>query len=69
MNAEKFYTVWCENGGTPTVMHSDHNNAKDEARRLAKLNPSLKFWVMESLGYMQVHDPVQWVNTISDLPF
>lgn len=67
--SDSFYTVWCENGGTPTVMHSDHNKAKEEARRLAKANPGRKFWVMESLGYMQIQDPVQWVDVARALPF
>lgn len=60
MHAESFFVVWCEDGGTPTVKHPDLHIAQTEARRLAKMNPSRRFWVMEALGYMQIEEPCKW---------
>lgn len=71
MEAESFFTVWCEDGGTPTVKHPDVCLAQAEARRLAKMNPNRRFWVMESLGYMQIEDPCKWTpaDRVTCAPF
>ena len=43
----KFFVVWAENGGAPTVKHIDRETAYREARRLALANPGIRFIVLE----------------------
>jgi hypothetical protein len=65
---DKYWIVWCENGGTPTVPHQSLESAQNEAKRLAKMNQGRRFWVLQALGYMQIEDPVRWTEADA-LPF
>ena len=39
------WIVFCVGGGAPTVAHDTEENAKQEAARLLKLEPSKRFYV------------------------
>lgn len=54
--------------GVPTVRHSTIDKARAEAKRLAGLNPGVKFYVLASLGHMVKCDPVLWEQH-DEIPF
>lgn len=43
-----FYLVWNPKGQNPKALHSCESSARMEAERLAKLNPSEEFYVLEA---------------------
>lgn len=45
-----FFTIWREYGPSPTVKHFTIQSVEDEAARLSKANPGVKFFVMSSLA-------------------
>lgn len=47
MQEERFYLVWAENGGAPTVKHGSFDAALAEAERLARKSPGREFHVLE----------------------
>lgn len=48
---DKIYCVFNPAGaGVPRFEHRTYDSAKTEAKRLAKMNPEQKFYVMESVG-------------------
>lgn len=52
----RVYCVFNPNGQAPYFVHGSYDGAKDEAKRLARLNPDQKFYVMESVGMAVKHD-------------
>jgi hypothetical protein len=64
---EKFWLVWCVEGGAPTYQHMDHESACNEAERLASKNPGKRFEVMERVSSVIKQD-VQW-DGLQPLPF
>lgn len=56
---EKFWLIWNERHGPPTVKQLDRHGAKAEAERLAKLHRGETFHVLELLGSVTVSD-VHW---------
>lgn len=70
MNTTPFYMVWRENGGTPTRQHIDVGAARAEAERLARQHPGSRFYVLASIGDVQVND-THWTphDQFDDLPF
>lgn len=56
---KKFWLVW--NGKTgpfniPKFEHLDKVSADEEAKRLARLNPGTRFYVLEALRYWEKND-------------
>jgi hypothetical protein len=64
---DKFWLVWCVEGGAPTYKHMDHESACNEAERLARNNPGKRFEVMERVSSVIKQD-VQWEG-LQPLPF
>lgn len=58
--SQKVYCVFNPAGaGVPRFPHPTYDSAKNEAKRLARLNPEQKFYVMESVG-MAVRNEVSY---------
>ena len=47
---DKFWMVWCPIGRPPVVKHRTYEAAMTEAKRLTKLTPDQKFYVLEMMG-------------------
>jgi len=56
---EKFWLVWCVQGGAPTVKHSTFESAAYEAERLARNNQGKRFEVMERVSSV-VRTDMSW---------
>lgn len=57
-------------GGLPIVRHTTIDLARTEAKRLAGLNPGIKFFVLASLGHMVRNEPVVWEkHEFDEIPF
>lgn len=52
-NNESFYVVWNPGGDAPFVRHGSVEKAREEARRLALLNPSAEFFVLRAVESVQ----------------
>lgn len=59
-----FFLVW--KAKPPTYRHNTKRDAVSEAMRLAKQNPSHKFYVLEAIGHTQIEPEFL---EIDDLPF
>lgn len=57
---ETFFMVLADNSSQTNVRHATIDIARNEARRLAAINPRVKFFVLASLGHMVKEDPVTW---------
>ena len=44
-------------GNVPKVKHDSYKSAADEARRLAQLNPGVKFFVLEAVSAFVTETP------------
>lgn len=65
-----FFMVLSDRSSTTTVRHATLDIARNEAKRLAALNPGTKFFVLASLGHMVKEDPVTWQeHTGDEIPF
>lgn len=53
---KKIWVVFNPNGRAPTYTHQSYDSAKQEAKRLARMNPDQSFYVMESVGMARKHD-------------
>jgi len=59
----RFFMVYVEGTGGCKVQHLYEHEARDEAKRLARLNPGKKVFPMESMGfYWTSEPPVEWVE-------
>lgn len=58
---DKFWMVWRENGDIPRYKHATEASAKQEAERLARNNPGVKFYVLVSVDACRLID-VLWEN-------
>lgn len=67
---DKFWIVWADMGGSPTVKHLTPESAKREAERLARENSGRVFHVMEVVASCKRND-VLWkdYNNDSEIPF
>lgn len=64
------WLVWNPNARLPRYEHGSRDSAAAEAKRLAKLHPGERFYVMEPIGAAMVEDPVKWIEFDSDeMPF
>ena len=52
MSSERFFLVWADNGGTPTVKHPTYEAAYRECERLAGIHGK-PFHVLERVCTMQ----------------
>lgn len=53
---QAFWIVWNPQGRTPTKMHSTRDKAVREAERLARINKSERFIVLQSVEECVVDD-------------
>lgn len=60
MPPETFFMVLADNSNQTNVRHASIEVARGEAKRLAALNPGVRFFVLASLGHMVKEDPVTW---------
>jgi hypothetical protein len=68
----KFWMVWRDGGHAPQVKHESEEGARAEAERLARLNPSGSFVVLEALAaYQLAPTPVNVEELLEDdgVPF
>lgn len=56
MAPEPFWMVYGERQGPPAVQHASREIADAEAKRLARNNPGIRFFVMESVAVAEKHD-------------
>lgn len=68
---DTFFMVLSDQSNVTNVRHANLDVARKEARRLAGLNPGVKFFVLASLGHMVKEDPVTWQRHEMDdgIPF
>ena len=60
-----FYMIWRENGPLPACRHIGRDDATRELKRLCRLNPDVKFFLLRSVAVGHyIPDPV----VIEDLP-
>ena len=53
-----FYLVWKSGGDTPTKRHELIESAREEAKRLAKDNPGIEFFVTRAIeGVIYTENP------------
>lgn len=56
MSDEPFWMVYGGGQGAPRVMHATREIAEAEAKRLARNNPGVEFYVLESVSRAMKHD-------------
>lgn len=67
---DAFFMVLSDKSSETRVRHATLDIARNEAKRLATLNPGIKFFVLASLGHMVKEDPVTWEQHDQDpIPF
>lgn len=68
---ETFFMVLADNSSNTNVRHTNIDVARGEAKRLAAMNPGIRFFVLASLGHMIKEDPVTWQQHQPDdeIPF
>lgn len=68
---DPFWMVFNPDGQTPRHQHISKESAVTEARRLASLNKGTRFYVLASIGFAEVVDPVVWQEWSHDdfIPF
>lgn len=69
VNTIKFWMVWGENGGAPSVRHSSPELAQREAERLAKVAPGQKFYVIEAKKVAVKTDTLTFELHEEEIPF
>lgn len=69
MTMPNFYLVWAEETGRTNYRHSLIESARAEAERLARENPTRKFYVLEAKGFAEVPAPPAIYHELDDLPF
>ncbi len=55
-----FYLVWRPGGHSPTHRHLYQDEAQEEAKRLAKLHPNEKFYVLHAICEYQIKQPISY---------
>lgn len=53
---DTFYFVWNPSRSAPTVKHPSEEIAMSEAKRLARLNPGEKFFVLQAIAALEKID-------------
>ena len=62
-----FWMVWNEGNSAPTVKHWSERPAREEAERLARLNPGQVFHVL-ALVDSCIKTDVHWCSTLNKWP-
>lgn len=67
----RFWMVYNDGptGRTPTYKHPSLELAKQEAERLATLNPGMRFRVLEAQGFMHITPPSIWTPAEDGCPW
>ena len=63
-----FWLVWREGGNPPTRKHEFQDMAEAEAERLARLNPGVRFYVLETKS-ARIKDDVRVEVPAMPIPF
>lgn len=63
-----FYLVWNEQGRNPVVKHDTVQSARDEAERLACMNPGQTFHVLAQMDSCRLAHVI-WSNNDEEIPF
>lgn len=50
MKSQPFFLVWNPEGGAPTVKQASYASAESEAKRLARNNPGVSFFVLAAVA-------------------
>ena len=53
---ERFWMVYGERQGAPTVRHKSIESARAEAERLARSAPGIRFFILEPIGAVEKVD-------------
>lgn len=69
-----FWMVWNPQRYAPTYRHTTAESALTEAKRLARNNPSQKFYVLQAIGLATIPEPPVHVIKLAsdvdaDIPF
>lgn len=59
MSDDIFFCVWNPRGSVPTFRHGDLGSAKDEAKRLARVNPGHTFYVLAGVLAYTKNDVIE----------
>ena len=63
-----FWMVYSRNGRHPPKFeHNNRDGARAEAERLARLNPGLRFYILEATDTVVVENPCKWEDL--SIPF
>lgn len=65
----KFWMVWNPVGRAPVYRHESRASAEREAERLAKLNPTNEFYILEALGFLRKRPEVEKVTLCDNESF
>jgi hypothetical protein len=65
----KFWMVWREHGGGPTMPHTCRKDAEREAERLARKNPGENFIVLEAVAACSKNDIIWDTAFVDGMPF
>lgn len=57
---KQFWMVWNEGNRAPAIKHETEKSAKEEAERLARLDPGGKFHVLTALRYCTGTVGIRW---------
>lgn len=63
-----FWMVWSPQGRAPTVQHRHPDDAEQEAKRLARLNPGCQFYTLAVCRGFEALEPVREIE-IDQIPF
>ncbi len=63
-----FWVVWNPSHGLPRYQHYTAEEARNEAKRLAALNPGQDFYVLGTIGKARRDEPVTWFDA-DPIPF
>lgn len=66
---ERFWLVWNPAGHAPTHEHTNPVLARNEATRLADLNPGQSFYVIEAIEHYMRERPVLVTKLEHPIPF
>jgi len=56
MNDATFWMVYGDGQGAPTAKHASRGIAETEAKRLARRNPGIEFFVLETISRAKKYD-------------
>ena len=65
---QEFWLVWNPGGQNPTCRHGSKESAEDEAERLARTNPTYRFYVLKADSYFKFKT-VEKHDLLEEKPF